>query len=152
MNAGNVGDSEQRTQQLAGLQNNNTTALGNLLAKLAQGKASDVSNYRSQLQGKLSDAQQRNQSNQQRLMEAINSYRNQQEEKQGSLTKSQRNYGTKSTKVSHNDIFNFVNDSLSNGSSWAEIAEGAKSQGVDTSTGSYLDQLLNQANKQNRWA
>jgi hypothetical protein len=55
-------------------------------------------------------------------------------------------------KISHNDIFNFVNDSLANGAGWEEIAQGAKAQGVDTATGSYLDQLLNNANKQNKFA
>ena len=78
MNAGNVGDSEQRAQQLAGLQQGNQTALGQLLAKLAQGKASDTSGYRSQMAEGMGKLQDRNQSNQQRLMEQIQQYRNNQ--------------------------------------------------------------------------
>lgn len=80
MNAGNVGDSEQRTQQLGRLQGDNSTALGNLLAKLAQSKAGDVSNLRSQMQGEIGKTRQQQQQNQIRMAEAIQAYRQQQQD------------------------------------------------------------------------
>lgn len=76
MNAGNVGDSEQRTQQLAGLQQGNQTALGQLLAKLATAKAGDVSQYKSSMADKMGQLQERNQTNAQKLQEAIRNYQN----------------------------------------------------------------------------
>ena len=148
MNAGNVGDSEQRAQLMAGQQRDTQTALGNLLAKLAQNKAGDVSQYRTQYaqeRGKLAD---RDQSNQQRLMEQIQQYRNQQVTgaKRGATAPTMSN-----AKLSRNDIFNWTEDALNKGYSWQEIADNAKEQGIGTETGGYLDQLLNQANKQKRY-
>jgi len=148
MNAGNVGDSEQRTQQLAQLQSGNQTALGQLLAKLSTAKAGDVSQYKqsyAQQRGQLED---KNQSNQQKLLSLIQDYRNKQVSGGG-----QAKLGVPtSQKLSHNDIFNWTQDALKKGYSWQEIADNAGQQGIGTETGSYLDQLLNNANKQNRFA
>lgn len=152
MNAGNVGDSEQRAQMMAQQNQGTQTAIGALLAKLAQGKASDVSGYRTQEATQMGQLRDRNQTNQQRLMEQIQQYRNQQQ----SLSKGQGRVAlgapAKQKALSHNDIFNWTNEAINQGGSWAEIANQAKANGIDTSTGSYLDQLLNNANKQNRYA
>ena len=105
MNANNTGDSEQRAQLMAGQQRESQTALGNLLAKLSQAKTSDISNYKSQMAGKLGEYQQTQQSNKQKLMDAIRAYRNDQYDQQyknaslaekGSSTKS---YGTTLDKI-----------------------------------------------------
>ena len=148
MNAGNVGDSEQRAQLMAGQQRDTQTALGNLLAKLAQNKAGDVSQYKTQYAQQRGQLADRNQSNQQKLMEQIQQYRNQQAtgSGRGSIAPTMSN-----PKLSRNDVFNWTEDALNKGYSWQEIADNAKEQGIGTETGGYLDQLLNQANKQNRY-
>lgn len=78
MNAGNVGDSEQRAQMMAQQQQGTQTALGNLLSKLALQKSQDVSGYRSKLNESLAANADKRQTNQQRLMEQIQQYRQQQ--------------------------------------------------------------------------
>ena len=101
MNAGNVGDSEQRSQLMAQQQQGSQTALGNLLAKLSQSKAQDVSGYKSQMAGKMSEYQQNQQTNAQKLQEAIRNYKNDkydQEYKNASLSQkggSQKNMSLK---------------------------------------------------------
>lgn len=80
MNANNTGDSEQRAQLMAQQQQGTQTALGNLLAKLAQNKAQDVSGYKSQMADKMGQYRSQQQSNQQRLMEQIQQYRQRQED------------------------------------------------------------------------
>ena len=80
MNANNTGDSEQRAQMMAQQQQGTQTAIGALLAKLAQAKAGDVSQYKSSMAEKMGQLQERNQSNKQRLMEQIQQYRNRQED------------------------------------------------------------------------
>ena len=101
MNAGNVGDSEQRSQLMAQQQQGTQTALGNLLAKLAQAKAGDISQYKSQMAGKMSEYQQNQQTNAQKLQEAIRNYQNDkydQEYKNASLSQkggSQKNMSLK---------------------------------------------------------
>lgn len=78
MNANNTGDSEQRAQLMAGQQRDTQTALGNLLAKLAQAKAQDASGLKQQYATQRGQLEERKQSNQQRLLEAIRSYQNDQ--------------------------------------------------------------------------
>lgn len=146
MNAGNVGDSEQRAQMMAQQQSGTQTAIGALLAKLAQGKAQDVSGYKSQMAQGMSQLKEKNQTNQQRLMEQIQQYQGQRGQQASGATR-----GAQPTKISRNDVFNWAEDALNKGYSWAEIAENAKEQGIGTETGGYLDQLLNKANKQNRY-
>ena len=144
MNAGNVGDSEQRAQMMAQQQSGTQTAIGALLAKLAQGKAQDVSQYKSQYASERGKLAERNQTNQQRLTEQIQQYR----QSQGRVASQAV---PKAQKVSRNDVFNWVEDALGKGYSWQEIADNAQEQGIGTETGGYLDQLLNNANKQNRY-
>lgn len=145
MNANNTGDSEQRAQLMAGQQRDSNTALGNLLAKLAQSKAGDVSQYKGQMASQMGQLKDRNQSNQQKLMEQIQQYQNQR------ASGASRGSQPENQKLSRNDVFNWAEDALNKGYSWAEIAENAKEQGIGTETGGYLDQLLNNANKQNRY-
>lgn len=149
MNANNVGDSEQRAQLMAGQQRDTQTALGNLLAKLATAKAGDVSQYKQQYATQRGQLDERNQTNQRALLEKIQAYRNQQQDGAGRGMVAQT---MKTPKVSRNDVFNWVEDALGKGYSWQEIADNAKEQGIGTETGGYLDQLLNNANKQNRYA
>lgn len=78
MNANNIGDSEFRQQAMARQQTESQTALGNLLAKLSQAKAQDASGYRSKLYEGLQQNQQTNKTNQQKLMEAIQGYKDKQ--------------------------------------------------------------------------
>lgn len=148
MNAGNVGDSEQRAQLMAQQQAQTQTSLGNLLAKLAQQKSQDISGYNSQMNSALAQNAERQQANKQRLLEQIQQYRNQQA---AGATRGATAPTMKSSKISRNDIFNWVEDALGKGYSWQEIADNAKEQGIGTETGGYLDQLLNQANKQKRY-
>ena len=148
MNAGNVGDSEQRAQLMAGQQRDTQTALGNLLAKLAQNKAGDVSQYKTQYAQQRGQLADRNQSNQQKLMEQIQQYRNQQATGAGRVPAAPT---MNNSKLSRNDVFSWTEDALNKGYSWQEIVDNAKEQGIGTETGGYLDQLLNQANKQNRY-
>lgn len=82
MNANNTGDSEQRAQLMAQQQQGTQTAIGNLLAKLAQNKAQDVSGYRSQMSSALAQNADKQQTNRQRLMEQIQQYRNNQFDQQ----------------------------------------------------------------------
>lgn len=149
MNANNTGDSEQRAQLMAGQQRDTQTALGNLLAKLATAKAGDVSQYKQQYATQRGQLDERNQTNQRALLEKIQAYRNQQQDGAGRGMVAQT---MKTPKVSRNDVFNWVEDALGKGYSWQEIADNAKEQGIGTETGGYLDQLLNNANKQNRYA
>lgn len=148
MNANNVGDSEQRAQLMAGQQRDTQTALGNLLAKLATAKAGDVSQYKQQYATQRGQLEERNQTNQRALLEKIQAYRNQQE---SGIGRGMSQQAPKTQKVSRNDVFNWVEDALQKGYSWQEIADNAQEQGIGTETGGYLDQLLNQANKQNRY-
>lgn len=147
MNANNTGDSEQRAQMLSGLQRDNSTALGNLLAKLAQNKAQDVSGYKSQEAEAMSKFQQNKQQDARTLLEKLQAYRSQQGTGQGRASSP-----VTPKAPSHNEVFNWVEDALGKGYSWQEIADNAVQQGIGTETGSYLDQLLNNANKQNRFA
>lgn len=78
MNANNIGYSEFRQQAMARQQTESQTALGNLLAKLSQAKAQDASGYRSKLYEGLQQNQQTNKTNQQKLMEAIQGYKDKQ--------------------------------------------------------------------------
>ena len=63
---------------MAGQQRDTTTALGNLLAKLAQNKAGDVSQYKSQQYNALAQNAEKNKTNRQRLLEQIQQYKQQQ--------------------------------------------------------------------------
>lgn len=148
MNAGNVGDSEQRAQLMAQQQQSSQTALGNLLAKLAQNKVQDVSGYKSQQAEAMSKLQQNKQQDARTLLEKIQAYRGQQGQGAGRVAGPAVQ---KTPKLSRNDVFNWVEDALNKGYSWQEIADNAQEQGIGTETGGYLDQLLNQANKQNRY-
>lgn len=150
MNANNVGDSEQRAQMMAGQQRDTSTALGNLLAKLAQNKSQDVSGYKAQEAEAMSKYSQNKQQDARTLLEKIQAYKGQQGQGQtaGRMTSPAV---PKTQKLSRNDVFNWVEDALGKGYSWQEIAENAQEQGIGTETGGYLDQLLNQANKQNRY-
>ena len=116
--------------------------LKDFLAKISQGQTKDISGAQQGYQSSLADIMQQQST-------AKQAYQNQMAQQ---MAKAQSRGGTTgrattSGKISHNDIFNFVNDSLDNGAGWEEIAQGAAEQGVDTSTGSYLDKLLNDANK-----
>lgn len=149
MNANNTGDSEQRAQLMAQQQQGSQTALGNLLAKLSQSKAQDVSGYKSQQAEAMSKLQQSKQQDARTLLEKIQAYRGQ----QGQGQTSGRVAGpAKTPKLSRNDVFNWAEDALSKGYSWQEIADNAKEQGIGTETGGYLDQLMRNANNQNRFA
>ena len=151
MNANNVGDSEQRAQLMAGQQRDTTTALGNLLAKLAQNKAGDVSGYKSEQAKQMGQLQERNQTNRQRLLQAIQDYREKQLGRGGSGGVGTPKAPKPPKAPNHNEIFNWTQDALNKGYSWQEIADNAAQQGIGTETGSYLDQLLNNANKQRRF-
>jgi len=155
MNAGNVGDSEQRTQQLAGLQNGNQTALGQLLAKLSTAKAGDVSQYKSQMAGKLGEYQQTNQTNQQKLMEAIRNHKNDlydQQYKNASLNAKSGNDKIPgvNTAWAPYQVQNFTNQMAGKGYNWQDIADTANANGIDTTSGSYFDNLMRNKNGLNR--
>lgn len=83
MNANNTGDSEQRAQLMAGQQRDTQTALVNLLAKLAQNKSQDVSQYKSEYAKQRGQLAERNQSNQQTLIDKIRAYQQSQAKGQG---------------------------------------------------------------------
>ena len=110
-------------------QRDTQTALGNLLAKLAQNKAGDVSQYKTQYAQQRGQLADRNQSNQQKLMEQIQQYRNQQATGAG---RGQTAPTMSNAKLSRNDVFNWAEDALNKGYSWQEIAENAKEQGIGT--------------------
>lgn len=150
MNANNTGDSEQRAQLMAGQQRDTSTALGNLLAKLSQNKAQDVSGYKVQQAEAMGKLQQNKKQDARALLEKIQAYKSQQAQAQGAGRVAGPEV-QKNQKLSRNDVFNWTEDALSKGYSWQEIADNAKEQGIGTETGGYLDQLLNQANKQNRY-
>lgn len=98
MNAGNVGDSEQRAQMMAQQQQGTQTALGNLLSKLALQKSQDVSGYRSKLNESLAANADKRQTNQQRLMEAIQGYRDKQWDREYKMKElGQKGSGTKAS-------------------------------------------------------
>lgn len=78
MNANNTGDSEQRAQMMARQQGDTQTAIGALLAKLATAKAGDVSGYKSQMAQGMSQLAEKKKTNQQRLLEQIQQYKQQQ--------------------------------------------------------------------------
>lgn len=149
MNANNTGDSEQRAQLMAGQQRDTQTAISALLSKLATAKAGDISGYKQQYATQRGQLQEKNQTNQQRLLEQIQQYQNQRSQQARQASGAAR--GEQNAKLSRNDVFNWAEDALNKGYSWAEIAENAKEQGIGTETGGYLDQLLNNANKQNRY-
>lgn len=86
MNANNIGDSEFRQQAMARQQTESQTALGNLLAKLSQAKAQDASGYRSKMNEALASNADKQQTNQQRLMEQIQQYKQQQFNNQPKMT------------------------------------------------------------------
>lgn len=150
MNANNTGDSEQRAQLMAGQQRDSQTALGNLLAKLSQNKAQDVSGYKGQMAEAMSKYKQNEQQGARTLLEKIQAYRGQQA--QGAGSGAARVAPQMTGKTSRNEVFNWVEDALGKGYSWEEISQNAKEQGIGTETDGYLDQLLRNANKQNRFA
>lgn len=139
----NTADSEQRAQQQELVQNDYATQLINLLAKLARQKQDDRLDIEGKKYNALNEISNSKRTAQQRVMDMLATAQS----KKGARTTG----GTSSGKLSHNDIFNWTNDALAKGYTWQEIADNAAQQGIDTSTGSYLDQLLNNANKQSRF-
>lgn len=151
MNANNTGDSEQRAQLMAGQQRDSQTALGNLLAKLAQNKAQDVSWYKAQQAEAMSKYSQNKQQDARTLLEKIQAYRDRQPQPGMAYGRIPAQSAAGTNKPSRTEVFNWVEDALNKGYSWQEIADNAQEQGIGTETGGYLDQLLNNANKQNRY-
>lgn len=169
-------NSEQRIQYEGRANNDYAGQLKDLLAKLTTGRTTDLQNLMSTkdtnllnlIQGQNTNLLNLNQAQNKEISGAKQNYQqelasigNQRNATQMEIAKMQQSMKGKSSggkatsgsgKISHNDIFDYVNNSLANGASWAEIAQGAKDQKVDTSTGSYIDQLLMQANKQGKWA
>lgn len=135
-------NSEQRIQYDQRMNQDYAGQLTDLLAKLAQGKSKDILAAKSDIEGKRSAAldsiMSAKSSAQQNLAQLLYSIQNDQQSRRGGSPAV-----PKSTKPSHQDIFNYVNDAVAQGGTWQEIADDAKAQGIDTSTGSYLDQLLN---------
>jgi hypothetical protein len=131
-------NSEQAMQYAQRTSNDYAGQLADFLKKLSTAKSQDISSAKQNYYSQKDQAQQQLA----QLMAQL----------QTKAAKVSGGYSGGSTKISHNDIFNYVNDAISSGGSWQEIADDAASQGIDTSTGSYFDQLMNQANKQNRWA
>ena len=148
-------NSEQRIQYQQRTNDDYAGQLTDLINKLTRGKEQDVlgaqanyntnsANYRQQGQDALNQIQSAKSAAKQNLAQLI--YQMQQDQanravKSGGRTSSQKVPATQ--KLSHQDIFDYVNDAVSQGGSWQEIVSQAKDNGVDTSTGSYIDQLLN---------
>lgn len=145
MNANNTGDSEQRAQLMSGQQRDATARLADLFRKLALDKQEKITGYRTQGVNAVNSIRERKQGAQEKIAQLMRDAQSTQGvggRKVSSPT---------SEKLSRNDIFNWTEDALNKGYSWQEIAENAKEQGIGTETGGYLDQLLNNANKQKRY-
>ena len=127
MNANNTGDSEQRAQLMAGQQRDSQTALGNLLAKLSQAKAGDVSQYKQQYAEKRGQLADRNQSNAQTLIEKIRSYQADQQDQ----AYKQQVLGQKGTKTPAKKNMSLTPIS------WG--ADGKPNRWVDQSTGDIFE-------------
>jgi hypothetical protein len=138
-------NSEQRMQYQQRTNNDYATQLTDLLSKLTASKNKDILSAKSgnqqQMNSALDQISSAKNSAKQNLAQLLYQMQNDQVSRQA------KSYGgspkVANTKLSHNDIFNYVQDAVSQGGSWQEIADQAKDNGVDTSTGSYIDQLLN---------
>lgn len=139
-------DSEQRVQYEQRANQDYAGQQGDFLAKLAAAQAQEESRARQGYQSQMSDiAGQRNDARS-KIEELIFNARQQAQNRGGGRS------GTSEKKLSRNDVFTWAEDALSKGYSWQEIADNAKEQGIGTETGGYLDQLLRNANNQNRFA
>ena len=139
-------DSEQRIQYEQRANQDYAGQQGDFLAKLAAAQAQEESRARQGYQSQMSDiAGQRNDARS-KIEELIFKARQQAQNRGGGRS------GTSEKKLSRNDVFTWAEDALSKGYSWQEIADNAKEQGIGTETGGYLDQLLRNANNQNRFA
>ena len=162
----NTSDSEQRMQQQERTQNDYQDRLADLIAKLDTQKSQDITDVQNKGLDAYSQINQSRQSAQDKVAQLIyqaqqaSQKRNYQAQKdawdrnykQQQLTaKKTTAKKTTAKKISHKDTFDWVNNAVANGGSWQEIADQAAAQGIDTSTGSYLDELLNNVQKQNRW-
>lgn len=127
---------EQRAQYQTRTTNDYATQLKDFLGKLAASRKEDISQANTSYQDKIANLMQQREQAQAKISNAI-----------------PRGYSSAtSTKApSRNEIFNWVNQALDAGGTWDEIAQQAAAQGIPVHTGSYIDELLNNANKQNRF-
>lgn len=155
----NTADSEQRMQTQERTQSDYQSKLADLIAKLNAQKGEEILSAKNKgldLMGQINESKRGAQS---RVADLI--YRAQQDaydRRQSAYDRAVKGTTSgrsiprvSSEKIGRNEIFNWVENALNQGGSWGEIAEQAAAQGIPTYTGSYLDQLLNNAAKQKRY-
>jgi hypothetical protein len=143
-------DSEQRMQAQERANDAFLQSLASAKSALDRQKAEDINSTKSKYADVFSQIGQRKQSAQDQLAKLIYDMQSQAEAR--SQKSQPRMYISNTTKApGRNEIFNWVEDALNQGGSWEEIAQQAQAQGIPTYTGSYLDELLKNAAKQNRY-